>query len=382
MKVDTFHGSVYDAKTDTLTFLIWYESGTYHSFDSGPLDRYKWSAKVIRSREPVLVLRTKEEVEAEQDKRRLEQYNIRPSASMLFSPITYGDTAMGIISVQSYEYNAYTDDDLELLANTARQTAIALRNADLFEEMQGALKTANEANKLKSQFLANMSHELRTPLNSIINFAYLLNLGTEGPVTPGQYDMIHRMENSGRHLLGLINDVLDLAKIESGKFEMNFGIVQVGDIMLDAVAVSYGLVSNRPVDLRAVVPKELPLVTADKTRIRQVLLNLISNAAKFTEQGSITVRAEPNGDYSAVMISVEDTGIGIAEEDIPKVFLEFVQLDGELTRKTGGTGLGLPISRHFIEMHGGTLRVESERGKGSRFMFCLNCFTGPLPHSH
>ncbi len=377
MKIDTFHGSVYHSASNVLSFLIWYDNGEYHSFGSGPLEKYYWSSKVINSREPLIVLRTEAEVLEENEKRKKEKVYIRPSASMLFAPLIYGDSVLGALSVQSYDYNAYTQEDLDFLANTARQAAIALRNAELFEGIQNALKTATEANKLKSQFLANISHELRTPLNAIINFAYLLSMETECLLQENQFDMIKRIEDSGRHLLGLINDVLDLAKIESGKFEMNFEILQLSDIIIDAVTVSNSLVRDKPVEMSASIPYELPLVVADKVRIRQVLLNLLSNAAKFTNSGSIVVRAMPSADYTSVFISVQDTGIGIAQNDIPKIFEEFVQLDGTLARKNGGTGLGLPISRHFIEMHGGTLEVESEPGKGSVFRFFLHSFIGP-----
>jgi len=236
-------------------------------------------------------------------------------------------------------------------------------------ELKKTKEIAEEANRLKSYFLANMSHELRTPLNAIINFAFVLNQGAEGDLTDGQADLLKRIEEAGRHLLGLINDILDLAKLEAGRMELSFEPVNLRDLITGTLSTAQGLVRGKPVELRRNIPDDLPLVRADPTRVRQVLLNLLSNAAKFTERGYILVCVVVEGEW--VTLSIQDTGVGMSQEDIPKTFIEFVQLNGDLTRTTGGTGLGLPISKRFIEMHGGRMWAESQLGVGSTFFFTL-----------
>jgi len=284
-------------------------------------------------------------------------------------PLRIGNEVLGVLDLERVEHDAFPPNTVRVLQTLADQIAIALHNAELFQMTQAARQEAEDANRLKSRFLANMSHELRTPLNSIINFAYLLSIGSEGEVTLGQTDLLQRISEAGRHLLGLINDILDLAKIEAGRFELFLENVELPDLIAGALATATSLVHDKPVVLRADLPEGLPLVRADHTRVRQVLLNLLSNAAKFTTEGEIVVRAVSEG--AQVVFSVTDTGVGIAPADLPKVFAEFVQLDGELTRQTGGTGLGLPISKRFVELHGGKMWAESTVGVGSTFFFTL-----------
>lgn len=285
--------------------------------------------------------------------------------SELALPLSIGNKVLGVLDLQSIHPNVFSLDDVQVLQTLSDQIAVAIRNAELFQTAQLSRAEAEEANRLKSQFLANMSHELRTPLNAVINFAYLLSMGVEGQLTTGQADMINRIQDAGRHLLGVVNDILDLAKIESGRIEIFLENVLLQEVVKGVLSTASGLVKGRPIELRQEIPADLPAIKADRGRIRQVLLNLVSNAAKFTEEGHITVCAW--GDDNWVTISVQDTGIGMATEDIPKAFAEFVQLDGGLTRRVGGTGLGLAISQKFVEMHGGHIWAESTVGQGSIF---------------
>jgi signal transduction histidine kinase/DNA-binding response OmpR family regulator/HAMP domain-containing protein len=300
-----------------------------------------------------------------------------PIRAWMGIPLIATGRIVGMLTIDSQQPGKYTPADLPLVTAFANQVAIALENARLFEAAQAARAQAEEADRLKSRFLANMSHELRTPLNSVINFAYLLTMGTEGPLNPGQEDLLNRIGDAGRHLLGLINDILDLAKIESGRLELYFEEVDLHELIGGVLSTAAGLLHDKPIELRREVPNDLPPVKADRTRVRQVLLNLLSNAAKFTDHGHITLRAA--FDEAWVTLSVQDTGIGMAAEDIPKSFSEFIQLDSDLTRQAGGTGLGLPISKRFVEMHGGQIWVESQPGVGSTFYFTLPRLPVPLP---
>ncbi len=295
--------------------------------------------------------------------------NLRQTRSELALPLVIGEQTIGVLDLRSAQINAFLREDVPVLGILADQISIAIHNHGLFKAAQDAQAEAEEANRIKSQFLANMSHELRTPLNSIINFAYLLSIGTEGVLTESQEDLINRIGDAGRHLLGLINDFLDLAKIEAGRLELYFEEVNMIELIYGVLSTAAGLVHGRPIQLIRDIPEDLPCVRADHTRIRQVLLNLLSNAAKFTESGHILVRAW--ADEAWVTISVEDTGIGMEPENIPLAFSEFVQLDSGLSRQAGGTGLGLAISKRFVEMHGGKIWAESQPGNGSTFYFTL-----------
>jgi signal transduction histidine kinase/CheY-like chemotaxis protein len=338
-----------------------------------PLAVFPLNRQVVGAAQPMIISDVRAFAEWPKDK--------TPGADVICSwigaPLIASGQVIGMLTIDNYHPGAYTERNLPMVMAFANQAAIALRNAELFQAAQTARAEAEEANRLKSQFLANMSHELRTPLNSVINFAYLLGLGTEGPLTPGQEDLLNRIGEAGRHLLGLINDILDLAKIEAGRLELFIEDVDLQELITGVLSTSVGLLRGKPVELKREVPADLPLVKADRTRVRQVLLNLLSNAAKFTDAGSITVRAWADDEW--VTLSVTDTGIGMKGEDVPKAFAEFVQLDGTLKRQAGGTGLGLPISKRFVEMHGGRLWAESELGKGSTFYFTLPCVPKPVP---
>ncbi len=294
-------------------------------------------------------------------------------------PLRVGSRIIGALDIQSTNIGAFTTDDLAVLQILADQVAIAIDNARSYELSQQAVKEMREVDRVKSQFLANMSHELRTPLNSIIGFSRVILKGIDGPVSDLQQQDLSAIYNSGQHLLGLINDVLDLAKIEAGKMELAFDQVNLSDLIASVMSTASGLVKDKNVKLLKNIHGELPPVRADAIRIRQVLLNLMSNAAKFTDEGAITVDASvetgPSG-RPEILISVTDTGPGIAQEDQAKLFQPFSQVDDSPTRKTGGTGLGLSISHQLIQMHGGRIGVHSAIGKGSTFYFTLPVYRG------
>jgi signal transduction histidine kinase/CheY-like chemotaxis protein len=292
-------------------------------------------------------------------------------------PLRIGRRMVGVIDLQSKETEAFNKDDIGVLLALADQVAVAIDNARSYELAQQAITELRELDRLKSQFLANMSHELRTPLNSIIGFSRVIIKGIDGPVTDLQEQDLSAIYNSGQHLLRLINDILDLSKIDAGKMELAFDDVNIGELLQSVVPTVSGLLKDKQVKLALNIEPNIPIVRADAMRLRQVMINLLSNAAKFTDEGTITisgaVESRANG-QPEVIIKVTDTGAGIAPEDRGKLFQAFSQVDASPTRKTGGTGLGLSISRRLVELHGGLIDVTSEIGKGSTFFFTL-----PLP---
>jgi signal transduction histidine kinase/PleD family two-component response regulator len=297
-------------------------------------------------------------------------------SSQVIIPLAAKGQPIGIIELKSRgDERLTTPGELNLAMTLANQAAVALENASLYNEQRRTADQLREVDILKTQFLANMSHELRTPLNSIIGFSRVILKGIDGPVTNLQEQDLTAIYNAGQHLLGLINDILDLSKIEAGKMELSFEIINLVDLINSVMSTAVGLVKHKRIQLLKDLPKDLPPVNADPLRIRQVLLNLLSNAAKFTEEGSITVSAvlqdaDKAGNQS-IMVRVTDTGPGISPEDQKKLFQPFTQVDASPTRKTGGSGLGLSISLHLIEMHKGHIGVESEMEVGSTFYFSL-----------
>ncbi|MGH7317083.1 MAG: sensor histidine kinase, partial [Candidatus Rokuibacteriota bacterium] len=225
------------------------------------------------------------------------------------------------------------------------------------------------ASRHKSQFLANMSHELRTPLNAVLGYTELILDNIFGEVPPQIRDTLERTRSNGLHLLGLINDVLDLSKIEAGQLTFSLGEYSMAEVVHAVLSSLRSLAEEKRLALKALVAPDLPAGRGDERRITQVLLNLVGNAIKFTEVGEVTVEAGIGGD--AFVISVSDTGPGISPTDQQKIFEEFQQADSSSTRRKGGTGLGLSIARRIVELHGGRLWVESSIGSGSTFRFTV-----------
>lgn len=290
-------------------------------------------------------------------------------------PLKLGDDVIGSLDIQSTRVNAFSQDEIQVLQILADQIAVAIENARAYEIAQQAVEEMKEVDRVKTQFLANMSHELRTPLNSIIGFSRVILKGIDGPINDTQKQDLSAIYNSGQHLLSLINNILDLSKIEAGKMELNVTEINMTDIVNSVMSTAIGLVKDKSIKLHHEVPADLPLVKADATRIRQVLLNLVSNASKFTDSGSISVvvqLSKEDLDTPQLLVTVTDTGVGILPEDQVKLFQPFSQVDDSPTRKTGGTGLGLSICRSLIEMHGGKIGIlSSEIGKGTTFYFTL-----------
>ncbi|NNJ13322.1 AAA family ATPase [Chloroflexales bacterium ZM16-3] len=301
--------------------------------------------------------------------------------SALCIPLINQDQVSGILYLENNLIaGAFTPGRVELLKVLSAQMAMALNNAHVYarleakvvertRELAKAKEVAEQANDLKTKFLANMSHELRTPLNAILNFTRFLSKERYGSLTDRQVDLQHRVLANADHLLGLINDILDLSKIESGRIELFYEETDLQALLQGVMATAVGLTKDKGLALDLDVADSLPAMHIDKTRIRQVLLNLLSNAAKFTEQGSITMRAAVANDM--VQIAVHDTGIGIAPEHMEQIFEEFQQVQSDLQREYQGTGLGLPISRRLIAMHGGRLWAESTPRVGSVFTFTI-----------
>jgi signal transduction histidine kinase len=286
------------------------------------------------------------------------------------APMLRENKAIGSMSVNRVTPGPFTDKQIALLKTFASQAVIAIENVRLFNEIQDKSRQLEIANKHKSEFLANMSHELRTPLNAVIGFSEVLAQKMFGEVNEKQLEYLNDINSSGQHLLSLINDILDLAKIEAGRMELDL----VRFDLAQAIGNSLTLIRERATRQGIALALDLdPAVgdcVADVRKFKQIMLNLLSNAVKFTpEGGSVRVRARrANG---GVEISVSDTGIGISQADQPLVFEEFRQASGDYLKKSEGTGLGLALTRSFVELHGGRISLQSEPGKGSTFTFTL-----------
>jgi signal transduction histidine kinase/putative methionine-R-sulfoxide reductase with GAF domain len=289
--------------------------------------------------------------------------------ALLAIPLVREDHLLGGLTVVRKRPGEFSAEIIELLRTFATQSALAIQNARLFREIADKSRQLEVASQHKSEFLANMSHELRTPLNAIIGFSEVMSEGMFGELNEKQQEYSQDIHASGQHLLSLINDILDLSKIEAGRMELELTEVNLPTAIENALILVRERAGRRGIALETHVDERLGQIQADERKIRQVVLNLLSNAIKFTpEGGSINVRAIPGA--GVVEVSVSDTGVGIAPEDQEAIFEEFRQV-GTAAKKVEGTGLGLALSRKFIELHGGRIWVQSQVGAGSTFTFTV-----------
>ena len=287
----------------------------------------------------------------------------------LLLPLMAPDGAVGALVVRRRAPGEFPKNTVDLLQTFATQSALAIQNARLFSEIGEKSRQLEVASQHKSQFLANMSHELRTPLNAILGYTELIVDSIYGEVPDKARATLERIQANGKHLLGLINDVLDLSKIEAGQLTLSLTDYLIKDVVHNVYGAVESLATSKNLALQVELPKDLPQAHGDERRLTQVLLNLVGNAIKFTDRGEVAIRTSTaNGSFT---VAVHDTGPGIADHDQGKIFEEFQQADSSITKQKGGTGLGLAIAKRIIEMHGGRLWVESKVGEGSTFSFTV-----------
>jgi signal transduction histidine kinase len=289
--------------------------------------------------------------------------------ALLAVPLLGADRIVGALVVRRKDPGEFPPGIVDLLQTFGAQSVLAIQNARLFHEIEEKGRELEVASRHKSQFLANMSHELRTPLNAILGYTELMLDGLYGETPDKMREVLDRIQRNGRHLLGLINDVLDLSKIEAGQLTLTLAEYSLNDVVNSVFSAVEPLAKEKHIGLKVAVPPNLPAGHGDERRLTQVLLNLVGNAIKFTDEGEVEIKvAAADGSFD---VAVRDTGPGVSEADQAKIFEEFQQADSSITRKKGGTGLGLSISRRIIEMHGGRLWIESEIGQGSTFSFTI-----------
>jgi len=289
--------------------------------------------------------------------------------ALLAVPLLREDRLIGGLIVRRKAAGEFPAPVQDLLQSFAAQSVLAIHNARLFREIEEKGCELQIANKHKSEFLANMSHELRTPLNAILGYTELILDGIYGEVPEKIQEVLERLEKNGRHLLGLINDVLDLSKIEAGQLTLSLSEYSMEEVVQTVFNSVEALAAEKKLGLKVMIPKDLPRGEGDEQRIAQVLLNFLGNAIKFTQKGEISV--DVNVSNETFLVSVSDTGPGLSEADQKRIFEAFHQADGSSTREKDGTGLGLSIAKRIVEMHGGHIWVESIPGKGSTFRFAL-----------
>jgi signal transduction histidine kinase/DNA-binding response OmpR family regulator len=401
---DVFGVGLYDPQRQTIDYRLAMENGKrYAPYSRDMTDRNQLPVWCIEHKQPVFVNDLSTEysryIGSYIEKGRLleDGSTSQQPQSIIYVPLIAKDHVLGIVTIQSLRKNAYNEHHVNVMQSLASYTAIALDNANayrqlneheaeirrLFEEAERARAIAEEADAAKSSFLSTVSHELRTPLTSVLGFAKIIKRRLEERIFPlvqtddrKVHQTIQQIEDNlkvvvseGERLTNLIDDVLDLAKIEAGKLEWHMEPVAVADILERATAATSSLFEQKGLKLVRRVDEHLPQITGDRDRLIQVVINLISNAVKFTDTGSVTCMAERRG--GEIVVSVVDTGLGIAPADQPKVFERFKQVGDTLTDKPKGTGLGLPICKEIVEHHGGHIWVDSAIGKGSTFSFSL-----------
>jgi len=337
--------------------------------DRVPIDRNTPSGRVILTRQ-TLAMDDLSAIAEQEFPGRGSAYRALGIRSMLAVPLIRDGVAIGAIVLRRLEVRPFTDQQVTLLETFADQAVIAIENARLFSELQEANAQLAEASQHKSQFLANMSHELRTPLNAIIGYSEMLQEEAEEVGEEAFIPDLQRVNAAGKHLLGLINDILDLSKIEAGRMDLFVETFEVTKLIEEVQAVARPLVEKNGNMLVVDCPDEIGGMAADQTKVRQALFNLLSNASKFTDHGtiSLTVAREPD---AWLTFAVSDTGIGMTEEQLGRLFEAFSQAEASTRSRYGGTGLGLAISRHFCRLMGGDLTVTSAYGQGSTFTMRL-----------
>ena len=289
--------------------------------------------------------------------------------TMLGVPLLREGTPIGVLLLQRTIVKSFTDKEVALAETFADQAVIAIENVRLFDEIQDKSRQLAEASQHKSQFLANMSHELRTPLNAILGYTELIIDGIYGETPEKAQAVLKRVESNGRHLLGLINDVLDLSKIEAGQLKLSLADYSIKDVVYNVVSAVEPLATKKKLNFKVDVRPDMPTAHGDEQKLTQVLLNLTGNAIKFTDAGEVAIKVTAaNGSYT---VAIQDTGPGISAADQAKLFQQFQQADNSITKSKGGTGLGLAISKKIIELHGGSISVQSSVGHGSTFAFTL-----------
>jgi signal transduction histidine kinase len=284
----------------------------------------------------------------------------------LATPMVHGDEVIGVVHVLRLEVQPFTPEEIALLETFADQAAIAVVSARLFQELQDANRQLAEASQHKSQFLANMSHELRTPLNAIIGYSEMLQEEADEVGDQAYIPDLQKVNAAGKHLLGLINDILDLSKIEAGRMDLFIETFEIGQLVRDVESIVQPLAEKNGNALVVSCGTDLGTMRADQTKVRQALFNLLSNAAKFTKEGTISLTVQREFD-DWLTFAVADTGIGMTEAQLSRLFEAFSQAEASTRSRYGGTGLGLAISRHFARMMGGDLTVTSSYGEGSTF---------------
>jgi signal transduction histidine kinase len=287
----------------------------------------------------------------------------------LLVPLSAPEGVLGALVVRRMAPGAFAESTVELMQTFAAQSVLAIQNARLFSEIGEKSRQLELASQHKSQFLANMSHELRTPLNAVLGYTELILDSVYGDVPEKARATLERIQSNGRHLLGLINDVLDLSKIEAGQLTLALADYSIKNVVHHVYGSVESLATSKNLALKVELPKDLPPAHGDERRLTQVLLNLVGNAIKFTDTGEVSIKTSTSD--GTFTVAVQDTGPGIAEKDQNKIFEEFQQADASITKQKGGTGLGLAIAKRIIEMHGGRLWVQSEVGHGSTFSFTV-----------
>ena len=319
-----------------------------------------WYEHLLKSNDPIIINDLKKIELNDAQKNYIQKNNIK---SLIIIPVVHKNEILGAIMVHQVHYKReWENTHIEILKDTGSQIAIAVGQAILYTRVQ-------EATKLKSEFLASMSHEFRTPLNAIIGFSEMLLSEDFGKLNEKQKKFLNNVTLSGKHLLRLVNDILDLSKVESGNLELDYEVFNINFAIFETVSILNSMAIKKNISIETNLEENI-IIDADIVRFKQIMYNLLSNAVKFTEDnGKIFIKSIfANGNLK---IEVIDTGIGISARNRDKVFQEFRQIDSSYARKQDGTGLGLILTKKLVEMHKGCINFESKEGKGSKFWFIL-----------